>query len=186
MVNLHWDHTSTGCQRKYRELSMIFFAYFSNSFNSLRPMPKQNGQREHFWLWFIKIWKGFRNKMFSLGVFLVYKQTIRDLSSSTEKDRKREWKERKNGRKEERKTDCGLASKSCPTLAIPWTVAHQAPLSMGFSRQEYWNGLSFSSLGDLPDPGIEPGSSALQADSCIAGDSLLTELQGKPRQVTYN
>ena len=46
----------------------------------------------------------------------------------------------------------------------PWTVACQAPLSMGFSRQEYWSGLSFPSPGDLPDPGIEPGSSALQAD----------------------
>ena len=42
-------------------------------------------------------------------------------------------------------------------------VAHQAPLSMQFFRQEYWNGLPFPSPGDLPDPGIEPGSSALQA-----------------------
>ena len=50
-------------------------------------------------------------------------------------------------------------------FATLWTVAHQAPLSMGFSRQEYWIGLSFPSPGDLPDPGIEPGSSALQADS---------------------
>ena len=41
---------------------------------------------------------------------------------------------------------------------ILWTVAHQAPLSMGFSRQEYWSGLPFSSPGDLPDPGIEPAS----------------------------
>ena len=48
----------------------------------------------------------------------------------------------------------GLDTKSYPTLAIPWTVAHQAPLSMGFSRQEYWNGLPFPSPGDLPDPGI--------------------------------
>ena len=46
----------------------------------------------------------------------------------------------------------------------PWTVAYQAPLSMGFSRQEYWSGLPFPSPGDLPDPGIEPGSPALQAD----------------------
>ena len=45
--------------------------------------------------------------------------------------------------------------------ANPWTVAHQAPLSMEFSRQEYWSGLSFSSPGNLPDPGIEPGSPAL-------------------------
>ena len=43
----------------------------------------------------------------------------------------------------------------------PWTVAHQAPPSMGFSRQEYWSGLSFPSPGDLSNPGIEPGSPAL-------------------------
>ena len=46
----------------------------------------------------------------------------------------------------------------------PWTVAHQAPLSMKFSRQEYWSGLPCPSVGDLPDPGIEPGYPALQAD----------------------
>ena len=50
-------------------------------------------------------------------------------------------------------------------FATPWTVAYQAPPSMGFSRQEYWSGLPFPSLGDLPDPGIEPRSSALQADA---------------------
>ena len=47
----------------------------------------------------------------------------------------------------------------------PWTVAHQAPLSMGFSRQEYWSGLPFSSPGDLPNLGIKPGPPALQADA---------------------
>ena len=47
----------------------------------------------------------------------------------------------------------------------PWTVAHQAPPSMGFPRQEYWSGLSSPSPVDLPDPGIKPGSLALQADS---------------------
>ena len=47
----------------------------------------------------------------------------------------------------------------------PWTVACQAPLSMGFPRQEYWNGLPFLSPGDLPDPGIEAVSPACQADS---------------------
>ena len=46
-----------------------------------------------------------------------------------------------------------------------WTVAHQAPLSKKFSRQEYWSGLPFPSPGDLPDPGIKPVSPALQADS---------------------
>ena len=67
----------------------------------------------------------------------------------------------------------GLVADSCPTLATPWTVTCQAPLSIGFSRQKYWSGLPFPSPGDLPDPGIEPRSPALQADS------LLTELQGK-------
>ena len=49
----------------------------------------------------------------------------------------------------------------------PWTAAHQAPLSMEFSRQEYWSGLSFPSPGDHPDSGIEPGSPALQVDSFV-------------------
>ena len=48
-------------------------------------------------------------------------------------------------------------------FATPRTVVHQAPLSMGFFRQEYWSGLPFPSPGDLPNPGIEPGSPALQA-----------------------
>ena len=46
-------------------------------------------------------------------------------------------------------------------LVTPWTAAHRAPLSMGFSRQEYWLGLPFPSPGDLPDPGIEPTSPTL-------------------------
>ena len=50
-------------------------------------------------------------------------------------------------------------------FAAPWIVAYQAPLSMGFSRQEYWSGLPFPSPGNLPDPGIEPKSPALQADA---------------------
>ena len=60
-----------------------------------------------------------------------------------------------------------LVAKSYLTLATPWTIACQAPLSMGFSRQEYWSGLPFPSPGDLPDPGIEPGSPALHADSLL-------------------
>ena len=59
-------------------------------------------------------------------------------------------------------------------FTTPWTVAHQAPLSMEFSRQEYWSGLPVPSPGDLPDPGIKPRSPALQADS------LPSEPQGKP------
>ena len=58
-------------------------------------------------------------------------------------------------------------------FATPWTVAYHAPPSVGFSRQEYWSGLPFPSPGDLPNPGIEPGSPALQADA------LPSEPQGK-------
>ena len=53
------------------------------------------------------------------------------------------------------------------SFATQWTIAHQAPLSMGFSRQEYWRGLPFSPPGDLPDPGIETMSPALQAVSLL-------------------
>ena len=57
--------------------------------------------------------------------------------------------------------------KSCPTLANLWSVACQALPSMGFPRQEYWNGLPFPSPGDIPNPGIEPESPALQVDSLL-------------------
>ena len=53
---------------------------------------------------------------------------------------------------------CAKVPQSCLTLCDPWTVALQAPLSMGFSRQEYWSGLPCSPPGALPDPGIEPPS----------------------------
>ena len=59
-------------------------------------------------------------------------------------------------------------------FVTPWTVAYQASPSMGFSRQEYWRGLPFPSPADLPDPGIKPGSPALQADA------LPSEPPGKP------
>ena len=59
-------------------------------------------------------------------------------------------------------------------FATPWTVAYQAFPSMGFSRQEYWSELPFPSPGDLPNPGIEPGSPTLQADT------LSSEPPGKP------
>ena len=67
-----------------------------------------------------------------------------------------------------------LVTQSCLTLCDPMDCAYEAPLSMEFSRQEYWSGLPFPSPGDLLNPGIEHRSPALQADS------LLTELQGKP------
>ena len=59
-------------------------------------------------------------------------------------------------------------------FAIPWTVAYQVPPSMEFSRQEYWSGLPFPSPGDLPNPGIKPGSPpALQADAVLSDKSEL-------------
>ena len=69
-----------------------------------------------------------------------------------------------------------LVTQSCPALCDPWTVAHQVPLSTGFSKQEYWSGLPFPSPGHLPNQGIKPaspGSPELQADS------LPTEPLGK-------
>ena len=66
---------------------------------------------------------------------------------------------------------------SCVQLFVTlWTVAHQASLSMGFSKPEYWSELPFPSPEDLPNPGIEPMSPALQADS------LPTEQRGKPKE----
>ena len=65
-------------------------------------------------------------------------------------------------------------------FATPWTVAHQATPSLGFSRQEYWTGLPFPSPEDLPDLGIEAGSPALQANS------LPSELPGKPVSLVDN
>ena len=56
--------------------------------------------------------------------------------------------------------------------ATPWTVAHEAPLSMGFPRQEYWDGLPFPSPGDLPNPGTEFAS---LASSALAGRFFTTE-----------
>ena len=58
---------------------------------------------------------------------------------------------------------CAKFLKSCPTLCDLWTVAHQAPLSMGFSRQEHWSGLPCLPPGDLPNPGTEPSSPASPA-----------------------
>ena len=64
---------------------------------------------------------------------------------------------------------CCLVAKSCLTLCDPWTVARQSSLSMGFSRQEYWNGLPFPSPGNFPDPGVEPRSPA-SADSFFTSE----------------
>ena len=78
------------------------------------------------------------------------------------------------GKTPERERKKGSAQ-ACPTLAIPQTAAHRAPLSMGFSRQYYWSGLPFPSPGDLLDPRIEPRSPSLQADA------LPTNLGGRPK-----
>ena len=88
-----------------------------------------------------------------------------------------------------RPSHCCFESESVQLSATPWaTAVHQAPLSMGFSRQEYWSGLPFPSPGDLPNPGIKPGSLPLQV-------SLTTEPPGKPigvltmkinNMITYN
>ena len=80
-------------------------------------------------------------------------------------------------RKENVSCHCSIMSDSLWPL---WTVAYQAPPSMGFSRQGYWSGLPFHSPGDLPDPGIEPESPTLQADA------LPSKLPGKPPRKTLD
>ena len=70
---------------------------------------------------------------------------------------------------------CAQSFSPVRLFASPWTVTHLAPLSMGFSRQEYWSGLPFPSPEDLSNPRIKLGTLALQADS------LLTEPPGKPQ-----
>ena len=76
---------------------------------------------------------------------------------------------------------CISVTQSCLTLCdLLDYIAHQTPLSMGFSRKEYWSGFPFPSPGDLPDPQIEPRSIALQADS------LPTELPGKSVKTSYD
>ena len=69
---------------------------------------------------------------------------------------------------------CSFSCSVMSDSVTPWTVAHQGPLTTGFSRQEYWSGLPFPSPGDPPDPGMEPASPAL------AGGFFTTERQGSP------
>ena len=78
----------------------------------------------------------------------------------------------------ERKVKVKVKSHSRVRLfATPWTVAHQAPLTKGFSRHKYWSGLPFPSPGDHPNPGIEPGSPTLEADA------LTSEPPGKTSMI---
>ena len=68
-------------------------------------------------------------------------------------------------------------------FATPWTVAYQAPLSLGFSRQEYWGGLPCPSLGDLPDRGIKSKSPAMQANALrLSHQSLALTLNFAPNK----
>ena len=67
-------------------------------------------------------------------------------------------------------------------FATLWTVAHQAPLSLGFSRQEYWSGLPFPPPGDVPDPGTEPASPMFPV---MQVDSLMLSHRGKPSTKLY-
>ena len=65
----------------------------------------------------------------------------------------------------------GTVGQSCPTHVASWTVAHQAPLSMEFSRQDYWSRLPFPTPGDLSDPGIEPESLVSPASRFFTADA---------------
>ena len=98
--------------------------------------------------------------------------TLTQAGKST--DEEREIQETVLAREGEIRRELGTSLSRVLLFVISWTVACQAPQSMGFSRQEYWSGLPFPSPGDLPNSGIESGSPALQADS------LLSEPPGKP------
>ena len=78
---------------------------------------------------------------------------------------------------------CVCACSVVPDSVTPWTVAHQVPLSGGFPRQEYWSGLPFPLAGDLPNPGIEPVSSA---SPTLAGEFFTTAPPGKPHNSSEN
>ena len=78
---------------------------------------------------------------------------------------------------------CAKSLQSRPALCDPTDIACQAPLSMGFSRQEYWSGLSFPSPVDLPDPGLETVSLMSPA---LAGKFFTTSATGKPRNTDYS
>ena len=80
-------------------------------------------------------------------------------------------------RASEEEVRCCLVAKLCPTLCNPMDCSSQAPLSLGFPRQEYWSGLPFPSPGDLPDPGIEPASLEPPA---LAGKFFTPEPNGNP------
>ena len=67
----------------------------------------------------------------------------------------------------------------------PWTVAHQTPPSMEFSRQEYWSGLPFPSPGDLPNPGMGPGSPALQVDSLPESEIVSSDSEPPEKPMRY-
>ena len=116
-------------------------------------------------------------------------QSVRSLMEKDKRLMESSWKEKltegetdscSDGRAMLSSVQFSSVAQSCATLCDPWTVAHQAPLSMGFSRQEYWSGLPFPSPGDLPDPGIKPTSPTLQADT------LTSAPPGKPQfQIWY-
>ena len=77
---------------------------------------------------------------------------------------------------------CVKSLQLCPTLCDLWTVAHHAPLSVGFFRQEYWSGLLCPPPEDLPDPGIEPTS---PVSPVLLADSLPAEPSGKPQSYPF-
>ena len=77
-----------------------------------------------------------------------------------------------------------MRAQSLSLFAAPWTVAHQAPLSMEFSRQEYWSGLPFPPPEHLPNPGTEPRSPALQADSLLPGLPEKCNILKREKQVS--
>ena len=115
-----------------------------------------------------------------LGLFLMRTEWLLYLHIAEIRKKGRQWQKEPSSCEAQRFCCCCLVTKSSHSFATPWTVGCQTPLSIGFPRQEYWSGLPFPSPGDLPNPGVENTSSALQK---IHDRLFMTEPSRKPSMV---
>ena len=136
-----------GRRRKHR----MAFSWWKPGSNM--RLPRHKGETSRFYSGLIR--NDFSSGGMSFKKSIVYNPE--SILANKLSQRKVTWKERK--------WSCSVVSDS----ATLWAVVYQAPLSMGFSRQQYWRGLPFPSPGDLPDSGIGPGSPTLQADTLLSG-----------------
>ena len=162
-----WTVYSMGAQR-VGQLSDSYFTSLPSRREDMKvthPFPKKG--QAHIWLMrHLKHQSGRQKELGARSELLLGKYNAQHLRSKNNNQILKDFK---------RKGRLCFHQYVDIDIATPWTVAHQAPPSMGFSRQEYWSGLPFPSPGDLPDSAIELRSLALQADA------LTSEPPGKPR-----